>query len=732
MKKKVYIVLAISLLILAIVILMITLYWPAIFGQSLLYKEQFPPEPTLRPLISIVPDPTPTPEALVIGENWRYVKGNQEPPPDWKDPGFDDSEWSLGKPGFGYGDLDDRTTLEDMKGNYLSLYLRNVFYLSALEDLAPIYLSIDYDDSYVLYINGIETARKNIKGDPPPYDKTANDKTNTGLPEIIYINPEDLNSGPNVIAIQAHNVSLRDGGFSLIPFLMQSQVPIELGELWRYSIGKYEPPSNWNQVEFDDSDWRSGITGFGFGDGDDATKIKELKGNYLSLYTRSTFYVADPDQLNLLRLKVDYDDGFVAYLNGTEVLRKNLSGNPPQFNSAADKVQEAGNPASIIINPALLQRGKNVLAIQVHNSKYSDPDLTLKPSLWKSGPYLQNVTQGSFTVMWESSGEPSSSKVRFRRQGDLIWKEIVDSGTTNIHEIEINGLSPDTMYEYQISQGDIQNWIPGNPAPFSTSPYENGEYRIAFYGDSRTYPENHSAVVQSIINNKADLVLHAGDLVDEGRNYEVWGDQFFGPLADLMVNTPTFPVLGNHEFDGSGRLWYFDLFSLPGNESWFAFDYGCTRIIGLDSNNDFTPGSEQYLWFIDELESQAFQESSWQLVYLHHPPYTSGPHPHDEVPVVEHLVPLFKDYGVDFVLAGHNHHYERTYKDGTYYIVSGGGGAELYDFPLTKLNPDSQVRKQILHHVTIDFICPEKRAELSAWNTWNNRIDGPIQINQEN
>jgi hypothetical protein len=238
MKKKVYIVLAISLLILAIVILMITLYWPAIFGQSLLYKEQFPPEPTLRPLISIVPDPTPTPEALVIGENWRYVKGNQEPPPDWKDPGFDDSEWSLGKPGFGYGDLDDRTTLEDMKGNYLSLYLRNVFYLSALEDLAPIYLSIDYDDSYVLYINGIETARKNIKGDPPPYDKTANDKTNTGLPEIIYINPEDLNSGPNVIAIQAHNVSLRDGGFSLIPFLMQSQVPIELGELWRYSIGK--------------------------------------------------------------------------------------------------------------------------------------------------------------------------------------------------------------------------------------------------------------------------------------------------------------------------------------------------------------------------------------------------------------------------------------------------------------------------------------------------------------
>jgi predicted phosphodiesterase len=425
---------------------------------------------------------------------------------------------------------------------------------------------------------------------------------------------------------------------------------------------------------------------------------------------------------------VDYDDGFVAYLNGVEVLRKNISGDPPQHNTPANNVVEAGNLASTIINPALLQQGNNVLAIQVHNSRYNDPDLTLRPSLWGSGPYLQNVTQNTITIMWESSGEPTTSKVRIRRQGDLIWKEISDSTATNIHEVKINGLDPGTVYEYQISQSDFQNWVPGNPASFSTSPNQNGEYRIAVYGDSRTYPKNHSAVVQSIIQNEVDLVLHAGDIVDEGRNYEIWGDQFFGPLADLMVNTPAIPVLGNHEFDGTGRVWFFDFFSLPGNESWFAFDYGCTRIIGLNTNHDFTPGSEQYLWLKSELESQEFQDSFWQLVYMHHPPFASGPHPHDEVPVVEHLVPLFNEHKIDFVLAGHNHHYERTYKDGIYYIVSGGGGAELYDFPLARLNPDSQVRKKILHHVTIDFDCNENIAEISAWNIWNNQIDGPIQI----
>ena len=728
MKYKGYIILAVSVMILVCIFLGITLSWPIIFGQTFLYREFIPPDPTLRSLVSIAPDSTPIPDAFEIGESWRYLKGKKEPPADWKELDFDDTVWPLGEPGFGYGGKDDRTLLEDMKDNYLSLYVRNIFYVSALEDLAPVYLTIDYDDAYVLYLNGIEITRRNVDGDPPPFDKAAEEKTNTGSPEKIYLNPKYLNPGPNVIAIQAHNLSLSDVDFSLIPYMTQSQIPIQLGEKWHYWIGKSEPPSNWAYVEFDDSEWRAGPTGFGFGDMDDATKTKDMKGRYLSLYTRFAFYVADPDQENLLRLIVDYDDGFVAYLNGVEVFRRNLSGDPPQFDTAADKVREAGNPASIILNPTLLQQGKNILAIQVHNSKYDDPDLSLRPSLWESGPYLQNVTQESITVMWESSGDPSSSKVRIRRFGDLVWKEIADLEKTNIHEIEINGLSPDTIYEYQISQGDIQNWIPGNPASFTTSPYENGEYRIAFYGDSRTYPKNHSAVVQSIINNKADLVLHAGDLVDAGRNYAHWGDQFFGPLARLMINTPIFPVLGNHEFNGSGRVWFFDFFSLPGNESWFAFNYGCTRIIGLDSNSDFTPGSEQYLWLKNELESQAYQESNWQLVYMHHPPYTSGPHPHDEVPVLKHLVPLFKEYGVEFVLAGHNHHYERTFKDGIYYIVSGGGGAELHDFPLTKLNPDSQARTQILHHLTLDFDCSGNTAEINAWNIWNNQIDGPILI----
>jgi hypothetical protein len=140
-----------------------------------------------------------------------------------------------------------------------------------------------------------------------------------------------------------------------------------------------------------------------------------------------------------------------------------------------------------------------------------------------------------------------------------------------------------------------------------------------------------------------------------------------------MSDTPLFSCLGNHEYN---HLNYFDLFYLPNNERWYSFDYGHAHFICLqiDGFSSYGPGSEQYSWLEHDL---ARAEQPWEFVFFHVPPYSSGPHGSD-LQVRTSLHPLFVQQGVDVVFNSHDHDYERSVVDGVTYIVTGGGGAELY------------------------------------------------------
>jgi hypothetical protein len=168
-------------------------------------------------------------------------------------------------------------------------------------------------------------------------------------------------------------------------------VSISEGDRWRYFKGWSQPPSSWTSTRFDDSTWAQGRSGFGFGDGDDATVLNDMSGNYTSLYLRKTFDVSDPEAITSLVMTMDFDDGFVAYLNGTVVVRRNVPGSPPASNATAVEHHEAsgGNDAP---QPAqqydlgafglhLLVPGKNVIAIQGHNQNLYSPDFSLVPTL---------------------------------------------------------------------------------------------------------------------------------------------------------------------------------------------------------------------------------------------------------------------------------------------------------------------------------------------------------------
>ena len=159
---------------------------------------------------------------------------------------------------------------------------------------------------------------------------------------------------------------------------------INWGDNWNYFIGYTNPPADWREPSFDDSGWLNGPSGFGYGDGDDATEVPQV----MSVFVRKMFQVESVDNIAALVLHVDYDDAFVAYLNGDEIARANIGtpGVVPNYDEGAYVWREAemytgGLPERYEIDSesGLLTNGENVLAIQVHNYNTTSSDMSLIP-----------------------------------------------------------------------------------------------------------------------------------------------------------------------------------------------------------------------------------------------------------------------------------------------------------------------------------------------------------------
>ena len=159
---------------------------------------------------------------------------------------------------------------------------------------------------------------------------------------------------------------------------------IDVGDPWYYFVPTQELPSNWNQPGFNASNWSIGPSGFGYGDGDDNTEIS----NTISVFLVKPFSITDFEQIKKIAFHIDYDDGFVAYLNGNEIARDNIEGSPPPFNQGTVTWREAemingGDPSLFWIDSteSWVNEGQNILAIQVHNFNSNSSDLSCIPFL---------------------------------------------------------------------------------------------------------------------------------------------------------------------------------------------------------------------------------------------------------------------------------------------------------------------------------------------------------------
>lgn len=173
---------------------------------------------------------------------------------------------------------------------------------------------------------------------------------------------------------------------------------IETGDYCRYKTPNSDIGNAWKSKDFEDGDWIFTRSGIGFGDHDDNTSIKN---GISAVYIRYTFSIEDKSQITSMVLDMDYDDGFIAYLNGVEVAGSNV-GNPVSWNMELDNTHEAnvyngGRPDRFFLNKYIreyLKNGENVLAVEVHNSTINSSDFSSNVFL-HVGLNVQSTIYGS-------------------------------------------------------------------------------------------------------------------------------------------------------------------------------------------------------------------------------------------------------------------------------------------------------------------------------------------------
>ena len=317
---------------------------------------------------------------------------------------------------------------------------------------------------------------------------------------------------------------------------------------------------------------------------------------------------------------------------------------------------------------------------------------------FRKGPYLQNVTLDAITVMFQTS-EPTSAIVTFGPTKE--YGRSVASGRKRLHEVRLEGLQPSTIYHYQVVAGGARS----PDRRFSTAATTDEPFRFLVYGDNRDGDDAHARVVESMRTDDPDMVVNTGDMVGNGSSEADW-QVFFDIEQSMIAETPIYPVIGNHEVFGSrGRALFRRYFSLPEDslfpEQDYSFSFGNARFIVLTAYQNFPRGQLQ--WLREQLEdAQSDPAVRHRFVFLHHGPYSSGYHGDNRLAARAGLPGVLRDGEVDIVFSGHDHDYERGRTSGLNYVVSGGGGAPLYE--VDSRRPGAEAFEATHHHVRVDVV----------------------------
>jgi acid phosphatase type 7 len=301
------------------------------------------------------------------------------------------------------------------------------------------------------------------------------------------------------------------------------------------------------------------------------------------------------------------------------------------------------------------------------------------------GPYLQQGTPNSMIIRWKTNSL-AVGVVKYSTDINNLSQSAVGTSSTTEHEIKISGLQPATKYFYAVySNNNLLTALGDSSYYFITSPTPGTEQPVHVWviGDFGRNNAEQKGVRDSYWNGMkngrhTDVWLWTGDnAYGDGTDSE-YQSNVFNVYPEIFRNTVAWPCPGNHDYksvsitthDGP----YYRIFSLPkngeagglpsGEEGFYSFDYGNVHFVSINSEWalwTFNNNNAQTQWLHDDLSST---DKKWIIAYWHKPPYSKGSHDSDntgDMAVMRtNINPILEQYGVDLVLNGHSHNYERS------------------------------------------------------------------------
>lgn len=325
------------------------------------------------------------------------------------------------------------------------------------------------------------------------------------------------------------------------------------------------------------------------------------------------------------------------------------------------------------------------------------------------GPYLQLPTETSMTIQWRTD-QSAVGTVKVGTDPANLTETFTESTSATDHSVRVTGLQPGTRYYYSVSinnnvlaGGDSLHTFKTNPPQGSTEPI-----RIWAIGDFGKGNQEQYQVRDSWTNytgaRGTDVWLWLGDNAYNDGTDQEYQTKVFDVYDTMFRYMPFSPCPGNHDYNSVSPITgsinpldtvnhtgpYYDIVSVPrygeaggvasGYEYYYSFNYGNVHFISLNSelgsvtnqSHDWTGahplggfnGSPMTQWLEQDLQQNT---QPWVIVYFHQPPYSKGSHDSDDIwelymqAMRENFTPIFDQYGVDLVINGHSHVYERSY-----------------------------------------------------------------------
>jgi len=491
------------------------------------------------------------------------------------------------------------------------------------------------------------------------------------------------------------------------PSRAEAGLLMPITEGWRYSTNTQTAP-DWFQQGFDENGWSNSSPALLYietsvlpAPKNTALPQRPGGGPMLTYYFRTTFNLTNSADVVALTFSNLIDDGAVFYLNGSEIQRVGMAAGSVSYTTLATRSPDNATSFDVFsISGDQLTNvvtGANVLAAEVHQQSATSSDIVFGSAVIAMTnisltrvPYLQNASHTNVTVRWKTDAG-LVGRVRYGTNAANLDQHVDDVMATTAHEVMVTGLQPDMKYYYSVggpdtvlAGGTTEDFFNTAPLPGTLKPT-----RIWVIGDAGWATSSQVSVrnaYQTFATSRpADMWLMLGDNAYNSGTEGEYQAGLFNIYTNQLRNLVFWSTLGNHDsiaVNPSGNNPYFDILSLPksgeaggvasGTEYYYSFDHANIHFICLDSMvSSRATNGPMFNWLTNDLANIT---ADWIIAFWHHPAYSKGSHNSDTDSQLTQMrqvfVPLLERAGVDLVLAGHSHCYERSFLLDRHYGVS--------------------------------------------------------------